>query len=531
MVYGRLYEYVVSFFSDSRKVMWLTLFFAVMSSLMHIFFNQNMYRDVAFCYAFGVQEAARGDWTLALDPGLPVLNMVLGGIVSLSGISAYQSLMIVSCVFFIATIFPLNALLKRFVSPLWASVGCLMFAIAPKIIRFSCTGLLESARNFFFILSFWLLCCLYERMNIRRSLWFAFAIAGLALARAEGLIISATFVILLILGALWNIRNGVSTGKVWKIIGYSLLVVFAFSLLVMPRILYNMEKTGYPSLDTRYHPYMDYFFHMNKIVKLPQDYPHPKAIQESAQAYKSKQGFDVLKQAKAVFVDAMRGAYELYLALAVIGIGFCVFRYRLVYDLIHCEIPQIVRDGWRLEYSAGAVLILVHCILYFADCSSYRYYTFISPLLLPFSLLPLFLILALPWPWKRLWRNIIVSLALITAVAQVHNGWSFMLAENGCDEAKYGYYLKQHAADFLPVGERDRRVRCYSDYAEAAFYSGFYITNNSLVCKSYRLQAEQYNFDVAIFQGDEPHDDFAVKYRLREVTHPFTGKFRLYCRK
>jgi hypothetical protein len=151
---------------------------------------------------------------------------------------------------------------------------------------------------------------------------------------------------------------------------------------------------------------------------------------------------------------------------------------------------------------------------------------------LPFSVLPLFWILALPWPGKRLWWNIIVSLALIiTAVAQVHNGWSFMLAENGRDEAQYGYYLKQHAADFLPVGERDRRVRCYSDYAEAAFYSGFYIMNNSLVCKSYRLQAEQYNFDVAIFQGDEPHDDFAVKYRLREVTHPFTGKFRLYCRK
>jgi hypothetical protein len=106
-----------------------------------------------------------------------------------------------------------------------------------------------------------------------------------------------------------------------------------------------------------------------------------------------------------------------------------------------------------------------------------------------------------------------------------------MMSKNGRREANYGYYLKQHAADFLPPGEFDRRVRCYSKYAEISFYSGFYITNNSLVSKSYKLQAEQDDFDIAVFQGNESHDDFAKKHGLLEIAHPFEGEFRLYSRK
>ncbi|MDD2479353.1 MAG: glycosyltransferase family 39 protein [Victivallaceae bacterium] len=141
------------FIYNPQKIIWLSLSLSTIFVTVYCLWRLDMYRDVANCYAHMTREFGRGNWDEAFASNLPPMNIVLAGLLAMIGVEAYTATMMISGIFYILTIFPLYALLKRFFKPHEAAWGVLFFVLAPKIIRFSGTGLLESGRNFFLVLA------------------------------------------------------------------------------------------------------------------------------------------------------------------------------------------------------------------------------------------------------------------------------------------------------------------------------------------------------------------------------------------
>lgn len=492
------------------------------------FLGENLYRDVAYCYAYAVREAALyGNWDYVLDPGLPVLCMISAVPFALCGLEASRALMLTCGLFWIATVFPLYFLLKRFISPAAASVGTVLFILAPKLIRFSCAGLVEAPRNFFLVSAFVTLFELTECGKLRNVFFFALSLAGLATARAEGFVISGVFLLLLFGNRIWLMRNSFSPRKLFRPFLLCCAAAGFFLLLLSPKLIYNYKKTGYPTIDTRYNPYLNALVRFDRFAILPADYPPPRPVTESSAAYRNSTSFPWKENSKAAFTNTVRGAYELYFIPGLLGLLCCIFRFSRPFKSTRQKVPEIVRNGWRMEYTDALIIVFFHEILYFTDCSAYRYYTFLIPLMLPFTML------AFSWLWNaaavvparfrpRMW---LVLAGCVLAGMQLRNGLGFFFSAGY--ERRAGSFLRVHSRDFRKG--RTGRTRIYVGYPEVAYYSGFEYANSSLNSKSRKLTARENEFDLAVFEKEsDKWKEFAQEHGLVEWTgHPHSKIMRI----
>ena len=119
----------------------------------------------------------------------------------MTGLEAVRALTLVAGLFFLATCFPLRKLLERYVSPLAAAWGCVLFVFAPKMIRFACAPLLESSRMFFMIATILYFFRTVENQKWKNAVLFGISAALMAAARGEGIALSVT----LLLGIAWGV--------------------------------------------------------------------------------------------------------------------------------------------------------------------------------------------------------------------------------------------------------------------------------------------------------------------------------------
>ena len=488
-------------------------------ALLAFFFfrNHNIYRDVAYCYAYAVQEAASGNFSYALDPGLPVMNMLSAVPFALAGVEAYHALMLAGGLFWLLTLIPLYFFLRLFVRRELAAAGCLFYILTPKLIRFSCCGLPEAPRNFFLLLAVLMLFLLQERKTAGRTLLFAFSLAGLTLSRAEGLVVAGVLFLFLLIDGFRKSRRQAAASGFRRFAVRHLLFCAAAGLLTLaflsPRLAYQIAKTGYPTPDTRYNPYVNAVFHLDRFVKPPTDFPSVPEVKKSAAAHSKPKGFNWFKQFKAVFSGFARGSYEVYLGLAALGLLLCLFRFSYPYTLLKIDVPEIVSRGWCWEFTQLWLLTLVHAVLYFIDCSAYRYYTFFVPFAILWALIPLDLLLraSTRLPFRPAVTALLAAGFLALAFFQIRNAVSFVF--EGRAERSLGLMLKEHAREFRSQG----RPRIHSGYAEVAYYSGFEYSNSSLNSKSRTLTAREGDFDLAVFPaGDDRCKEFSDKFGLEE---------------
>jgi hypothetical protein len=216
---------------------------------------QDPMNDVASFYARQVREFAAGHWEAAFFHLIPPLVVVLGGIVAKAGIAPFAALKIVSGLFFVAGLWPLARVLRRLAPPTLAGWGCLLYAVSPRLVRYSAAGLLDSAKLFLLL---WLadqLLVYAEEQRTRPAVWLGLAAAGLALARGEGVL----FLPLILAGMLllpWLTARADRAARptrrmIIRSLGHGALVVGITGLLCLPQILYVKSVTGYPALDSR----------------------------------------------------------------------------------------------------------------------------------------------------------------------------------------------------------------------------------------------------------------------------------------
>lgn len=423
----RLYRRLKDFLSEPRRVLLLAFATGVVSMLLYAAFSLDIYRDVAACYAYMAREFGRGDWSESFHPRLPPLNIALAGCLCLLKVEAYTATILVSGTFFCLTILPLYALLKRFLSPTQAAWGAMLYILAPKMIRFAGTGLLESARNFFLVAALLFLCRLVDRRRLTDGVWFGLMLGGLSLSRSEGLAVAA--VLLAALPAVVLLRRKQQSVNFARTVAVTATAAGVFILTLVPISWLNYRTTGYPAPDLRL---VEMFApEVRQAGGLPPAMPREKSL---------------AAETLDIFSDLSRGAYEVYLGLGALGL-FLILK----------------RRQWRWEYTLFAVLIALHCLIYLAVTSAYRYHTYAIMLLMVFTVTGLWSILELAERYGR-WRFLLIPIGAALILLQLQNG--LQLAFQRKDDAI------RETARFLRAGHPDRRLRLAAvELPELTFWS------------------------------------------------------------
>lgn len=418
----------------SRKnwILSATGFIAVFISLLHIFLCIDVYDDIAAWYAPMTRAFARSQWHIAFDLSVPILNTTLAGLVSNCGIEPFRALVIVSCVFYIASIPLLYFILKDFLKKdEYAAWGCLLYVVAPKIIRFSCTGLLNPSKNFFIIAAVALILASAKRSKWIYTFLLGIVLAGLALARAETLI----FVPLLVLWYaffLYRKKETTSPKRLIRIFVHCLVITIIFFAFVSPRLCQSWTLTGVPVLDIRQAGYVtmvlpfspkEYKSQVNVIAERKTKVANPKFKTGMAKIFKGVECF-------------VRGAYTPYLILALLGI------------FLWWKKKELRAEGFML-FSLIAVNIMVLITI----SNSVRYYTLTLVMLLPFTFTGIKFLWDLV-PDRKNFKYPLIAILTVVALLQIHNGVKKAIKRKYDYEYNIGQWLKSNKDKLYPTRKR-----------------------------------------------------------------------------
>ena len=431
---------------NEKLIFYVSLTTGIVLSILSVLFIHDIYRDVANVYAYYAREIARGSFSEGWVPRVPMLNILLAGGITACGLEAYRAAVLVSCLFFVLTLFPLRRFLELFLTPLQSAWGCLLFITAPKIIRFSVSGLLESSRYFFLMTSLLLLFQLREKPRIGKAVLFGLSLAGLSVSRGEELVFAVA--ILIGLPVLTFLKSPhVFRTEFKKRAAVLGIAAFFFLAAVTPFCAVNACHTGVFITDVR----------ITEAFGLKSDWRlQPKTSLEDA----GKGG----RQFAHAFSSVLRGGYELYWVFSIAGI-FLLLRKR----------------NWKWEHTVLIGVFLAHTLIYYVIGSTYRYSLYLIPMFMPFTMTGLGFFCSLPQKmnWPEHFRltaaaSVFVLMCLVFGI-QIRNGMEFVFARKD-------RWIRQVADTIIRWGHQntpDRRVRVAAfGLGEAVYWSGAYSVFN-----------------------------------------------------
>ena len=98
-------------------------------SLLALFLPQDIYTDVANVYAYYAREIGYGNFSEGWVSRVPMLNTLLAGGLAFCGMDAFKACILVSCFFYLLTIWVLRRYLEIFITPLQAAWGCFLLPL------------------------------------------------------------------------------------------------------------------------------------------------------------------------------------------------------------------------------------------------------------------------------------------------------------------------------------------------------------------------------------------------------------------
>ncbi len=404
-------------------------------SILHVLLCNDIYNDVAYAYLPMVQDFVAGNWESAFN-GLPILVPTLAGIIAKTGINEFTSMIIVSCGFYLATI-PLIYHFVKYFFPEgnYAAWGALLYAAAPKIIRFSCTGLLNSSRNFFLLLSIYLLFSYSRKPKFRKLVYLGISLGGLSFARGEGSLAIPIIILGLAVLLFTANRSKFDVKSCAKFFMTCIVPLIVLAIILTPRVLQTYIHYGVPFIDARQ---MIFFEKLTKFrltcswqeTVNPKPFPRISYEHDIPQRKKPAPLISIKRFNKFLSCFS-RGAYEPYFILAVIGIIFWLSKKNKEYIV---------------ENSIIGITILMFCIVYYCIVNSYRYFTFILPLLMPFTLAGAkevsFYISR--YIKDRYLRPTIGVVFIVLFVAQISNGLQKVISSKNDYEKACGAWIKKY---------------------------------------------------------------------------------------
>lgn len=436
---------IKDFCTSPGKVFAAAVGIAIFSSLCYILFFGDIHRDTAYVYAYFAREIGNGNFYDGIVEKVPMLNISLGGLLAWCGMDAVKALALVAGFFYVAACFPLRRFLERYLSPLAAAWGCLLYAAAPKLIRFSCVPLLESSRIFFIISAVLFFFRTIENPKIKNALLFGASAGLLAVSRGEALLATIALLAGYPLYLLIFRRP-----ERWKphFAMWACAIGTAF-IISSPFWVMNYVKAGYFVPDMRV---VQYYTAIKTTLSQSADSNSTVPFGQSLMTPEEGNG-SWSEKAHTTFTGLLRGGYELYWLLAAIGAAV-LFR----------------KKQLNADYLVLLGISILQILTYFIIVSSYRYYLFLIPLFMMFTITGVQSILE--FARRRLPEKFHAVAALPLAlilVVQVADGVKKAFSQKEKYYREVGEWIETYRQTHFP----ERRLRIFApSIAEVAYWSG-----------------------------------------------------------
>ena len=443
-------------FCDEKKVFGFALILGTVISIVAVFVTSDIYRDVADVYAYYAREIGNGDLVGGFVGRVPMLHILLAGALSFLGVEAYRACITVSCLFYVLTLFPLRSYLRRFLPPLPAAYGCLLFVAAPKLIRASVSGGLDPGRYFFLIGALLFLFRLIDKPTWRRAVMFGLCAAGEAVSRGEGIMIS----LLLLAGfpVLAAARHKLTdAGAVRRHVAAAALSLLVFVSGITPFCAGNFVKSGAFVTDVRMCEQAAML--KRKFSRVRNDGERRMSATQKAAAEET-----LLRRFYLCFHKSLRGGFEVYWAFSAIGIVLLLRTRR-----------------WRWEFSVLIMLYLIHQMIYFVTVPSHRYSIYLVPMFMPLTVsgvqaaLDAYRRWHVPDRWRVFCDAAIAIGAAIIFVSCLADGLKFTFGSKCAGKREVAVFIRKWGEENFP----GRRLKIADDgsYPEIVYWSGAYDVN------------------------------------------------------
>ena len=423
-----------------HKMLFLALAGGVICSFCHLIFSVDLYRDSANVYAFMARALAEGNYADAFHANIPHLNVCCSYPFSLLGMAPGKALSLVSCLFYLGAIFYLFFLMREFLPEKLAGFGALLFAFAPKVIRFFCTPLIDSGKCFF------LTAALYYGYKLIKSRFsspgnaagFGAALGLLSLARSEAI---ANAGIIGICVGIFCIIEVVRSKKfmplVLMISAGAITMIFLASRIVLMGIF-----CGKWCYDERISAGLAKIFPQISVSA-------PATAANSVPVKVFNSSWSHLAEQNA------RGSYEVYLLFTVIGVII------LLLALYWKNAPALFPDKkvpdfikWNNYYWVFLIVVASNMLIFkAAKILAFRYFLLNIPVLMVFTLIGLY------WVWQQITRRVphkaVILVVALVLLFQAANGLARCFDRKHRIDYHTGLYLKQNLppGKAVPVGK------------------------------------------------------------------------------
>ncbi|MEG2076160.1 MAG: glycosyltransferase family 39 protein, partial [Victivallaceae bacterium] len=412
-----------------------------MLSLLVSCFGVDLYRDSAGVYSFMARELYAGNYEKAFHPSIPCLNVLLSWGFSVINLAPERAIILISSLFYVGTVFFIYKLMRNFFSLRLAEIGALLFACAPKIIRFSCTGLIDSGKIFFFVLAIYLLLEFIKKnfSSFSTAIYLGLALGGLSLSRSEAIgNVMLIFFMMFCIYILLVLKK--QKPSIWAVM---LCGVF-WAITCVIRMLINYFSCGKFIFDQRLSSGVN-----SKIAQLFQSF---HATPSPAQLAAPAQNVEPINSALADYLDCLggfvRGSYEFYLLLTLLG-GLLLYLFTRSKIRVACEKNGLTIYKWDWRYLillisvAGNLIIFKLSMIY-----AYRYFLINIALLMPFILIALSFFFELFS--KKINRKVLCVIFSVILGLQVLNGITPAFDSKGVMVKKTGIFIGQLIASDNP---------------------------------------------------------------------------------
>lgn len=257
---------MLSFGKSKHSVPWLktALLIALVCSIANFFLNDKIGTDTSAYYARMAGQFGEGNYNRAFFHSIPPFVPVLAGLFCKLGLSAWQSLKLVSGIFFIVSVYWSYRLGKLRLKPEKAQWCAMLYVCCSRLLRYGMAGQLEGAKMFFVLLAFeQALRFIHDRH------WKNLAVSGLAcsllaLSRTEGVISIPLVCFLIILYPLVCSRNLHWSKRIMNGVLPCVVLLMLCFIVWTPWIVYQYKVTGYPSISSKLSVVFENAFHLEK---------------------------------------------------------------------------------------------------------------------------------------------------------------------------------------------------------------------------------------------------------------------------
>jgi len=207
--------------------------------------------DIAAYYGPLTQAFIDGRYSRAFFHMISPLVPTLAGIIGKMGFHSFTALKIVSCAFYVAALLPLRSLLGRAFDRRTVQIGCLLYSIHPRVMRYGTIGLFDSAKTFCLLLAAERLLCWHRDRRPAALVQAGVACAALTLARGEGIFLAGLAAAAVpVLSIIQHVTTPTEKRSTWaaglvRAAGNALVVPAIVVALTMPWMLYEYRQTQF----------------------------------------------------------------------------------------------------------------------------------------------------------------------------------------------------------------------------------------------------------------------------------------------